>query len=552
VALVAGPGLGAAASAVAAAPPPISTWGHAEFDRPYGWIAYDATRGVLLATIPSRGGDTDPRLVEVDPITGAERRSVDLGEDPARAVVSPDGTFAWVGTTSRAILKVDLATFTVVESVMLPEGEGERSAGDLELQPGTNDVLAVVIMRHGNPDGLVVYDDFVLRPDALEPQHAQSAITFSTTDPSTLYGTRELSSADLWEYRVTENGVVVETLHRYAFTPSMADIEFAGGLVYNANGLSIDPAGPTLVAAHGDANAVEPMPQTNRVYTMEPKRFQPAQLIEWDLTTHAQIGRLEVSVSGYHRVRQLIATSFGLAALLDGTSGDLGWRLVLAGPAVHEVEPPEFGVWQAASDISYGNPVTVAWRAHDSSGIASYDVQVRRAQLGKGWGRWQNYALGTTSRSVRLRPSMGDTLCVRYRARDGFGNTTTWSPDTRCVSTPQRARKLLSAGQWFYERFRGAFAGEVLIPLNNRSAIDAQIRSRTIVLVYTSCPNCGIVDVFYRGAKVNSIDTRGSFSNRRISLIRSWTTVHSGRVTVRAHGDDLVAIEGLLAPAAVG
>ena len=63
--------------------------------------------------------------------------------------------------------------------------------------------------------------------------------------------------------------------------------------------------------------------------------------------------------------------------------------------------------------------IPISWSGSDAtSGIASYDIQLRRGTSGS----WQNLLLKTTATATSITVDQPGTYCVRSRARDNAGN----------------------------------------------------------------------------------------------------------------------------------
>ena len=128
------------------------------------------------------------------------------------------------------------------------------------------------------------------------------------------------------------------------------------------------------------------------------------------------------------------------------------------------------------------------------SGLASYDVQVRRLPTGGAAGPWTSLLSATTLTTSRLTTAAGTTTCLRARARDHAGNVSGWSAQ-RCATAPILASNLGRYGHWWVNRSTGAIATLSA----GAAAFHRSVTATTLLVVARTCATCGVVEVEWDG-----------------------------------------------------
>jgi len=123
-----------------------------------------------------------------------------------------------------------------------------------------------------------------------------------------------------------------------------------------------------------------------------------------------------------------VATTWNLGS--DGTDRPVYLRLrdengqvatVVTGTVNLDTTPPSSTM--SLPDISPGPVISLTWSGSDAtSGIASYDVQVRKGTTGE----WIDVLADTTLISTTFRGTVGDTYYFRVRATDAVGHVEPW------------------------------------------------------------------------------------------------------------------------------
>jgi hypothetical protein len=140
----------------------------------------------------------------------------------------------------------------------------------------------------------------------------------------------------------------------------------------------------------------------------------------------------------------------------------------------------------------------------------------------------------------------GATYCFSARARDTYGNVSTWSAP-RCTSRALDDRSLrvgtgwaakTSAGYYFNTLLAGSKTGVVL------TRPSAQVAR--IALVATRCPTCGIVGVYVDSTLVGTVNLAASTTLRQQVIPLRPFALRTGTVVVKVlSSGKLVQVDGL-------
>ena len=204
----------------------------------------------------------------------------------------------------------------------------------------------------------------------------------------------------------------------------------------------------------------------------------------------------------------------------------------------------------APASVQTRTPATLTWTAADSggSGLASYDLRVRRASPSAGFAAytypasWQKL----TSKSLITTLSPGYQYCFSVRARDHAGNTGAWSTD-RCTSMPLDDRALSASTGWT----RGSSTSYLYGTYSKTVKTGAQlarsgVQGRRLALVATTCSTCGTVDVYHAGVKLGRVSLYSvTTKTRQVLWLPLQTVTRTGTVTIRSVSGKQVLIDGL-------
>jgi len=166
------------------------------------------------------------------------------------------------------------------------------------------------------------------------------------------------------------------------------------------------------------------------------------------------------------------------------------------------------------------------------------------------YGRFGSYLYPSTwqtlkTPSLTLGLTAGYQYCLSVRARDAAGNVGAWSPE-RCTSVALDDRSLSASSGWTrgtssayaYGTWSGAARTGV-------SLTRTSVQGRRIALVVTTCPTCGVVDVYHAGVKIGRVSLYSSrTAYRQIRWLPLQSVTRTGTVVVRTVGSKRVYIDG--------
>ncbi len=216
-----------------------------------GDLAYDATSGRLLATIPGSVPITGNQVAWINPSTGATVKSVPIGSDPKRIVLSSSGKTAFVGLNGAGAFRpLDLATGIAGVQVSLGTGSfGPRFAEDMAVLPGSETTVAVSRFRSGvspRHDGVAIFDGSVQRTKTTQDHTGSNVIAFGS-DPSTLYGLNiETTEFGLRKIKVDATGLAESLVKSNLGSGFGGNIQVLGDRVFLSNGRAFSTTDLTL------------------------------------------------------------------------------------------------------------------------------------------------------------------------------------------------------------------------------------------------------------------------------------------------------------------
>ena len=272
-------------------------------------LVADAARARLYASVAGTDAARANTVAKIDPATGVIEATVVVGSDPGRMAMSDDGQYLYVALRGTGeVARVDLATFTAGPKFALGSGwAGTLYAEDLDVLPGRPTSVAVA-RKYANTSpghgGVAVYDAGVPRA-AVTPDNPINSVVEFTAGAATLYGANTKTTGnDFNVLAVGAGGLTVASTTPGLVDGFGTDMVAAGGRLYLSDGIVIDPAASTRVAAGRfgfDASAarvVRPDVANNRVHFLSTASpfgaAAGARLWAFDATTFAPAGSLTV------------------------------------------------------------------------------------------------------------------------------------------------------------------------------------------------------------------------------------------------------------------
>lgn len=225
---------------------------------------------------------------------------------------------------------------------------------------------------------------------------------------------------------------------------------------------------------------------------------------------------------GAHRV---VLTATGASASITAAS----WVVDRTLPVAVMTSPAAHGAVLTTS-------VTVAYRATDASGVASYDVRYRRATSNANYGAYTSPAgwVATTAGTRALGVVPGGEYCFSVRARDRAGNVSAWTAD-RCVAVAVDDRALTASAGWTRMSASGAYKGTVTSTTRAGTTLGLRaVQTRRVTLYVTKCAACGPVAVWVGSTRIAVVDTRASTTLRAVKVVLSLQPVmRTGALSLR-------------------
>lgn len=203
--------------------------------------------------------------------------------------------------------------------------------------------------------------------------------------------------------------------------------------------------------------------------------------------------------------------------------------------ALADTTAPALTATQPSRLFQLSTTVTATYHASDSgTGVASYDVQYRKAAWNGRFSEYTTLATGTraTTRSLTGRP--GNEYCFRERARDGAGNTSAWSPD-RCAVIPRDDRSLTTATAG-WRRLNSPSAYHRTMTKTTRKGAMLVIRAaqaHRLALIVTACRSCGRVAIYLDGVLWHTVSTAAPARRNRVILLPGTFSLRTATIALK-------------------
>jgi hypothetical protein len=248
-------------------------------------LIYDATRGVLWASVPSSAGAMlGNSIVSIDPYTGVLGKALWVGSEPAKLSLSTDGSTLWVAYAgSPSVRKVDLNAYVLTPVRMyFPGGWGGNIyASGLAASPGSASTVAVAAGY------VTIYDDATPRPNV-----GTTGATYLAygAAPSTLYG---YGYNSLSIYTVDSTGIVsTQSTNSGNYS---SDLRYDNGRLYLTSGEVLDGTNGSLLGTFAANGPVAPDSSLGRAFILNPSQsYGSDQVTAFDVNTFVPLGSFGV------------------------------------------------------------------------------------------------------------------------------------------------------------------------------------------------------------------------------------------------------------------
>jgi len=294
-------------------------------------VVYDSFNQKIYASIPGSAASNPNTVARIDAGMGAVEAYLPVGSEPDALALSSDGQYLYVGIDgASAVARINLATNAVDQQFSLGTSplspQYPYHAGSIIPLPGQPQSVAVTRNYFGvSPanDGIVVYDNGVMRPNVLLRGRNIYDSVAASGSPNRFYSYDNESSAYTFaQINVDANGLTVgqtsDSFGTYILGGS-AKIKFdaGNGFVYSTTGRIIDPEALTRVGtfpgltsadlAQNGSNLtrladVVPNSAENRVYfLLEGYNYSnKVALRAYDQTTLQQVSSFTISQGLYN------------------------------------------------------------------------------------------------------------------------------------------------------------------------------------------------------------------------------------------------------------
>ena len=183
------------------------------------------------------------------------------------------------------------------------------------------------------------------------------------------------------------------------------------------------------------------------------------------------------------------------------------------------------------------------------SGVASYDVQYRRAAFNGGFGAYSTPAgwAGTTALLRTMPAAPGYTYCFQARARDAVGRVSAWSTE-RCTATALDDRALAASSGWGRGTGSPYYASTVTATAKAGQVLTRTgVQARRVYLVATSCRGCGAVGVYWNGALLTTVNLNATTTTyKRVLAVRDFGAVRAGTLQVKSLNTGRTYVDGVV------
>jgi hypothetical protein len=189
----------------------------------------------------------------------------------------------------------------------------------------------------------------------------------------------------------------------------------------------------------------------------------------------------------------------------------------------------------------------VSWSPPPGTQAASFDVRYRVAPYSGGFGSLTDWLTGTTNTSANFFGLPGYTYCFSARLHTTDGSVSDWSREG-CTALPVDDPSLAAQGTWSRNTGPGYYYSTFSLSSTRLSSLSLPgIRARRLALVATTCPDCGVVDVFWNGAPLQEISLRSDSTRlKHVFELGFFPTVQSGTLVIVVRSTDKrVEIDGL-------
>lgn len=256
-------------------------------------FTFDPYSRRLFAAVPSGATNYANSVVPIDPFTGTVGTGVQIGNDPAKTVISNDGHYLYVALNGdHAVERYDIGKASTDIQIGMPSDPtfGQLRARELAVVPNDSHSFLATLQRSSSEGGIALFTDSVLRtllPNDFPTNAGPDTVRFMS-DSSVAWG---LENGNwLMKFGLGTSGLTLASTQINSAIGGQ--IESDGTYLYSNFGPVYDPVHQTLVGKYTNLNAggsVVPDTPLQRTFF-----FSFDQVYAYDQSSFAQLGTITI------------------------------------------------------------------------------------------------------------------------------------------------------------------------------------------------------------------------------------------------------------------
>ena len=198
---------------------------------------------------------------------------------------------------------------------------------------------------------------------------------------------------------------------------------------------------------------------------------------------------------------------------------------------VKDTSVPIASMTKPSTSFARSATVAASWTGADVvTRVRSYDVRRRAANYNGGFGAFTAFRTNTTSRSGTYNARLGTTQCFSVRAEDLAGNVSAYSKE-RCTAVPVDDRGLTRDARWQAVSASSYYRGTAVTTQTKTATMSlGGVQTKRVNVLAVGCPACGVVQVWFAGAKIATIDLAAPSRAVRYYPVPAFTAVRTGKL----------------------
>ena len=238
-----------------------------------------------------------------------------------------------------------------------------------------------------------------------------------------------------------------------------------------------------------------------------------------------------------------VVAVFDMAVASDGSGGET-LRIATHGRGMWEAPvtstdstPPTPSMTKPNTVITLGTAIPISWSAIDAgSGVASYDVRVRKAKYNGAFSSFTNISglQATASTSKVFAATPGFTYCFSVRARDNAANLSGYSAEA-CTEVPVDDKTLTASSGWTRKsNVSGDYLKTISVSTTHNATLKLTgVKAMQIAFLATVCPGCGKVSVSFGSSVIGTASLASSTTKHVVFFASAFASTKTGTVTIK-------------------